>query len=740
MSAQTFDEKLAQLGIVKEEQTNWSEATEVSIPEPNCAYVNITNISSMPTTKEDDLHALMEVYDCNGNYFKKCVILNAQGNSSMLFVKKNISVAFCGSEWDEEKTPSLNIGDWVSQDSYHLKAYYTDYFRGTATVGYKLYDQINKERGRFWSRAPEGSIKAKDLNEKARCYPDGFPCAIYLNGNFYGLYSWQLKKNKDNMNMKKSAEAHIHLDGTLNDNNLWRGDVRWTAFEVRNPKTLYTMTGEKYDGDHPQELIDETSSYYDLETDDEKVKANKQMTAKVKQYILTLSNYFGQLKALEDNGANQNTIKNQLEEYFDVPGLIDYICFHYAINNFDGFAKNWQWFTYDGIKWFVAPYDLDCTFGNFWTGDFTLPAEFNQASSAYTYKDLELTGPIYWIRMYYWAEIKERYKELRDNGILSPENIKSVMENWYYRFGHSNYSQEWTKWPNSKCISETICNENWTTIDDWSEYSYLSEYSATKTYYEGDKCRLSERVWVATGETTGVSPYRQLGYSDNLDRVKGWIDHRIELEDDYLGYNASSEQLTSYTLQISNAGWATVCVPFGFVVPSGMKVYTVTGTQGENVTLEKEQVMVTTEANKPYLINGSPGFYQLSGYTEEADELDESTYLVNRLLRGTYTTTTAPLGSYVLQNQNGRIGFYQVNTDNITVVANRAWLILPESKANARSLYFDGGTTSIQSVSGEKRLPYKSIYTAKGEQLSKLQRGVNIVRSENGVVNKVVVK
>lgn len=314
MWAQTFEEKLVQLGIVKAEQTDWSEEAEVTLPEPNCAYVNITNISSMPTTKEDDMHAYMEVYDCNGNYFKKCVILNAQGNSSLAHAKKNISVDFCGDEWDEDNVPSFSIGDWVKQDSYHLKAYFTDYFRGTATVGYKLYDEICKDRGRLWTRAPEGSIKAKDLNEKARCYPDGFPCVIYLNGNFYGLYSWQLKKNKDNMNMKKGTETHIHLDGNLRDSYLWRGTIEWTAFEIRNPKTLYTMDGAKYDGDNPLELIDETSEYYDLDTDDEKVKANKQLSAKVKQYIITLSGYYNQLKELEDNGASQETIKNKFED------------------------------------------------------------------------------------------------------------------------------------------------------------------------------------------------------------------------------------------------------------------------------------------------------------------------------------------------------------------------------------------------------------------------------------------
>ena len=39
---------------------------------------------------------------------------------------------------------------------------------------------------------------------QARCYPDGFPCVVYLNGAFYGIFSWQLKKHRDNMAMGRN--------------------------------------------------------------------------------------------------------------------------------------------------------------------------------------------------------------------------------------------------------------------------------------------------------------------------------------------------------------------------------------------------------------------------------------------------------------------------------------------------------------------------------------------------------
>lgn len=732
-NAQTeFEQLISDLGL-ETNKTDWSSVKKVSFPEPNCAYINVTGIAGMPTTKTQDLQAMMEFYDGGGNYFRKHVILNAQGSSSMGFVKKNIAVDLMEDEWIGDVETKITIGGWVTQSSFHLKAYYIDYFRGIATVGYKLYHQIATDRGLLWTRA-----NLAKPNEQARCYPDGFPVIVYLNGSFYGVFSWQLKKHRDNYNMKKDVATQIHLDGVLRDNTIWHGSIDWTQFEVRNPKSLYTMNGDEYDGDHPLELIDETSEYYDLATDDDKVKAAKQRTAEVKASIVSLSRIYDELSELEANGATSDIMRQNIESHFDIEGLIDYFCFYFATAHHDGFGKNWQWITWDGVKWFCCPYDLDCTFGYFFTGGVSIPANFTGSGS--NYKSYPQTGPAYWITKYYREDVMSRYQDLREKQILSAENMKSLVRNWYYRVGNGNYSKEWEHWPDSPCIGEINTNENWSTIDDRTEYSKLSDYDPNVTYEAGDKCRLDYRVWVATGTTTGVKPYSGLlGYHDSLERIENWIDTRTALEDDYLGYN-SSDNTVSYTLQISNAEWATVCVPFAFDIPEGIKVYTITGIQGENIWLEKEEVVTKTEANKPYLINGAPGFYRLSGIPEDTDETDEENYLVNRLMKGTYTTTTAPEGSYVLQNQNGNLGFYPVGSDNITVPSNRAWLLLPPSKAPRMALLFDEGTTAIRSIETSKETNKSVIYDLNGNQISHKKKGFNILRNENGTITKEIVR
>lgn len=500
---------------------DWSDSTYIEIAQPSCAYINITGIDDLPRRKNKQLTAWMDIYDGLGNFFRKRAYISAQGNSSLGFVKRNFKADFSASE---SETPTFAIGDWVDQDVFHFKAYYIDFFRGIGCVAYQLFHQTQADRGPMWGRAIHSSA-----NPLARCYPDGFPCLVYLNGEFYGIYTWQLKKDRNNMNQLKDVAEHIHLDGNFEDRLFWGNYLDWTQFEIRNPKGLYCMDGQPYDGDNPQELMDETSDFYDLPEDSERVKAAKERSASVKRYIKAFSKFSRDLAALERTGASAEVIRAEMQQRFDIPSLIDYVCFSYYVNNYDGFWKNWQWFTYDGTKWFVAPYDLDCTFGNHASGNFIIPPEWNYEWGNYSY--ISSRAPIDYLRKYYWEDLKERYAELRMSGVFSTTNVKSLLKKWCNRIGQPSYNMEWQKWPDCKCIGQTICNETWTTSDDWSGYSKLPDYNDSTTYLAGDKCKAAERIWTATTETRGVRPYAQLGYTDSLERVFEWVNRRTELID-----------------------------------------------------------------------------------------------------------------------------------------------------------------------------------------------------------------
>ena len=439
---------------------DWSKAESLAIREPHCAIVNFTGLTSMPTSKTADIPAFMEFWDRQGNYFRKPIVCSAQGSSSLSYVKKNVKFDLLNDDGSEF---NLKIGNWVVQDGFHLKAYYTDFFRGVAVTSYKFWDEVMRYNGldkdRPYKRAMIDASEIQhsgtslnnpddmtlQLDTGALCHPDGFPCIVYLNGEFYGIFSWQIKKQRKNYRMDKSTVEHIHLDGSLYTQYFWNGTINWTTFEIRNPNKLYCMDGKKYDGDAPRELIDETSEKYDPDNKDHV------RSAKVKRYIQAFVANFGELKQLytayRANPSDETlaAVKAAYEALFDWENQRDYLIFSDIIKNSDGFGKNWQWTTYDGVKWYVNAYDLDMSYGGHWQGTQITPPLTGHITTS-------TALPTGYVALLYKDELEARYRELRDAGIISVSNILSKLADWTARIGVSNYELEYERWPNSPCI------------------------------------------------------------------------------------------------------------------------------------------------------------------------------------------------------------------------------------------------------------------------------------------------
>lgn len=589
-SVNNIQDALKANGFDVKTPVDWSDSSFIQIPEPRFAIINITNIDSMPTTKTQNKKAFLEFWDMQGNYFKKHAILNAQGNSSMIFVKKNVAIDLCNDEWIGDDTPKIRIGKWVSQDSFHMKAYYTDFFRGVCPITYKLYDSIVRTRGfqdsRPWKKAlmnlsnsgyyskSIGNANVGDysllLDTGARCFPDGFPVAVYLNDSFYGVFSFQLKKHRDNYHMDKNTAEHIHLDGTINNNIVWNGSIVWgegdNGFEIRNPKGLYAKGGNKYDADIKQEEIageTEVNTWIkngvlpDGTKISSKIKKNLQLTAKVKKYIQNFANSLNEIRsaeatynASEKTEEDLKTLKAVFEKYYDVDNLVDYNIILDITGNYDGTSKNWQWLTYDGQRWWVCIYDSDGSFGGHWLGD-------RVNSPVYSHIASSMDIPTGYIIKYYNAELKARYKELAEKGIISSDNIFGFVWDWVMRIGTDFYEMEFKKWKDSPCISDSIVRENYWTLlfDDYGNPQTDKEetFDATNTYNIGDivsfglsasmgyfkfKCINKTEALSANSPHTvsSFSPIAAFKHCDSMSRIKNWIVKNIQNTDNIYNY------------------------------------------------------------------------------------------------------------------------------------------------------------------------------------------------------------
>lgn len=182
----------------------------------------------------------------------------------------------------------------------------------------------------------------------------------------------------------------------------------------------------------------------------------------------------------------------------------------------------------------------------------------------------------------------------------------------------------------------------------------------------------------------------------------------------------------SYTL--TSAGWGTLCLPYEAAVPSGLTAYTVTGTNGHSLVLEEAE---TLEMNKPYLLEGASGNYNFSGPITPT-----GTFTNGLLTASTAADGYAPKYSFVVQNHEGKVGFYKVqDADSQPCRKYHAYLRV-SSTASCFSLGGgEPGTTSLDEFESFDELQEVKAYDMYGRPVDPNAKGLVII---NGVkrINK----
>lgn len=517
-AANEINEAFKSAGIKMENPSDFSKDSYIELPIPRVAAQVRLYAPKLPTKKQDDIEAEIEYNDKNGNYFRKPVILNAQGSSSMSYYVKNMAIDIN----DESK---IKFGDFPSQDSFHLKKYFIDIFRGQCIVGYWLMEQVYQTRA-AGKRYPyellsdvyspytgNGKVN-RDFYTGAKCHPDGFPIVItWVNTQTkeeknMGVYAWNLKKSKEVYHADKKTPENIILDGVIDSNTLFGGTIDWTQFEIRNPKSLIDIDGNKYDGDNPKELS---------ETD----KNSK----KVKDYLVRLSSVKAAL--------TENNTKETFEKYFIAESFIDYFVISQVLYHLDGFRKNWIWCTWDGQHWAPTLYDVDSILGAHWNGTFVIPNSDKNTILG--------IGSVLGLETLYADEIKARYKQLRDSNIFSVDNIINLLEKWLNNIGYENMEDEIKLYPDTPSYRNPNLNSGWAIV---GYVSAEDNYSAEKTYNEGDTCIYMGYTFKATTTLINVTPLSSTysnkpyycGFYNSVKRVSVWLTNRLVFLDKTYSY------------------------------------------------------------------------------------------------------------------------------------------------------------------------------------------------------------
>ncbi len=350
--------------------------------------------NALPTTK-DNVNLTMD-YISNTAKFSSFVKLKCQGTSSMSYAKKNFTVTMYS---DEARSTKLkkDFKGWGAQSKFCLKANYVDTTHTRNISGARIAYDMVKSR-------PDSPFKQQLLQCPRNGAVDGFPIKVYFNGEFYGIYTWNIPKDGWMFNMDESNPKHTVLCAERNT------DGNSSLINSCQFRKLWT------DGDGGDWSVEFGTYSTDM--------------------VASLNRCINFVMTATDQEFHDN-----IGDYFDLYSLLDYYCFSYLCCHLDGLAKNMLMATYDGVIWGACLYDMDSIYGVHWNGNSYVSTNY-QCPEQY---QEQFSGLWPRIERCFATELYARYRELRQ-GALSLSNIIKHVEEIYDVIPDRVFADEKAKW------------------------------------------------------------------------------------------------------------------------------------------------------------------------------------------------------------------------------------------------------------------------------------------------------
>lgn len=324
--------------------------------------------------------------------FQCYAIMTLQGHSTFGYPKHNYTVRF----YDDDQSVSkhkLQFRNWNKEHKYILKANYVDQSQCRNLVGAQL-----------WSRMVSCRDNLPERIAALPCYGavDGFPINVYLNGEFFGLYTMNLHKDDDLYQMEDGEQA---------------------ALLICNQQT----TGESLFRERAQFLPDYSSDW-------EVEFCGTEDTA-------WACDSFNALIDFVMNSSDEE-FRQKLPERLDVDAAIDYLIFIYSLGLQNSGAKDLVMLSF-GDVWIPSAYDMDEAFGldmqalSYRSAEDFVPEKADGIWSSGT-------GSLLWDRLMnlFEDEIRARYTFLRTD-VLTEENIIGMVEEFTGCIPEASYDMDW---------------------------------------------------------------------------------------------------------------------------------------------------------------------------------------------------------------------------------------------------------------------------------------------------------
>lgn len=329
-----------------------------------------------------------------------------QGDSSSSYPKKNLKVKFFKDKDCKNKLEWCPKADWDKNNKFNIKANYIDATQARNLVNASLVRDAMEVTPFANNQVANKLLKTQNLGQM-----EGFPIELSFDDGYYGLMTFNTKKDDKPFGMDSDNKAHEAITNETPDENL------------NNPQ-------DKIDGNHFATVLQK--------------KVNPDVQANFTKFLTFI------------NTANDTDFKAHIGDYIDLYSVINLYLFGVWSYEWDYYNKSEILLTYDsGKSYYMLAYDLDSTWRMWWDGSKLLEndiADFATANKNW----IEGNGNMLISRIYklFKPEIKAQWQKLRST-VWTNSRAVNAFKQFIRSIPEDVYERDQTKWPDipSKSIT-----------------------------------------------------------------------------------------------------------------------------------------------------------------------------------------------------------------------------------------------------------------------------------------------
>lgn len=336
-----------------------------------------------------------------------------RGASSLSYAKKSFAIKLLNEKGKSLEMPMFGIR---SDDSWILDAMAIDRLRMRNRINFDIWNDMDRTPYKTDTDGRNGTA--------------GLFVELFINGKYHGLYCFSDKVNRKLLGVKKAkedADKNVTINGVVYKCADWGASSKFSGYNQTGMDGLQWNAWElDYPDDYPC-----AAAYMPL-----------------KDFI----DYCAYT-------TDQKFISG-MDEYFYIDNFIDYHVFLLSQGLEDNSMKN----SYlsivnvnDGHRALITPWDLDCSLGGWWQGDYNSKVASNGTVLDVKPYERLWNGNINGYR----DEVANRWRELCRKGILSPEGFNERLNAYVVQLKESGaWKREYEMWNNNPVpLAENLSDE-----------------------------------------------------------------------------------------------------------------------------------------------------------------------------------------------------------------------------------------------------------------------------------------